>query len=219
MNYSTKPQTLSNVSMSFWNRLKLLFSNPSPKNNNQAEAKEELLLHEVIERSENEAQQYAIWEQSQQKTEFLGWLSAHFQQYQQTKKKTDEHLTFLMIPSVNGFVVHFDPQRWDCDDMQHIFDFFKNRLKRLGYWPHISDVRAVRKGKVVESTQRHYLKPPRKFDLPKGEPIPQLFGNVMLSLNFVNERLDSLKFCATSYNDRTYAPALDFDELMHLVCN
>jgi len=219
MNYSTKPQILPNVSMSFWNRLKLLFTKPAQTSENRADAKEELLLHEVIERSENERHQYSIWEQSAQKGEFLKWLSAHFAQYVHTKKKTDEHLTFLMIPSVNGFVVHFDPKRWDCDDMQHIFDFFKQRLKQLGYWPHVSDIRAVRRDNLVESTQRHYLKPPRNFEHPKGEPIPQLFGNIMLTLNFVNERLDSFKFCATSYNDRMYAPAKDFSELMQLLCS
>ncbi len=219
MNYSTKPQILPHIAMSFWNRLKLLFAKPAQANENQQKAKEEVLLHEVLQRSPAEQQQYAVWEQSTQKTEFLNWLSAHFAQHLQTKKKTDDNLTFLMIPSVNGFVLHYTPQRWDCDDMQHLFDFFKNRLKQLGYWPHVSDIRAVRRGKTVETTHRHYLKPPRNFAQAQGEPIQQLFGNVLLTLNFVNERLDNFKFCATSYNDRMYAPADDFAKLMRLVCH
>ena len=88
----------------------------------------------------------------------------------------------------------------------------------MGYLSQVSDIKAIRKGSCIETTQRHYLKPPREFGLEYGDKMDQKFGNVMVTLNFVNERMTNLKFSATHYNDHLYKPADSFENLMRCVC-
>ena len=203
--------------MSFWQRLKLLFSKQNQPSSSADEAHEREILHEVIQRSEQELAHYEAWLQSAHSQQMLYWLQGMYDHFRRTKRSCDENLDFLMIPSVNGFVIHYDPERWDCDDFQSLFDYLKNRLKEIGYWSHVSDVRAVQRGRHIDTMQRYFLKPPRQFDTQES-PLDQHYGNVMISLNYCNERLCNLKFCATHYSDRQYKPPYDFAKLMETIC-
>jgi hypothetical protein len=202
--------------LNFWQRLKNMFQQPLADSEAEAacpEDKEELLLHEVLQRSPAEIEEAMTWAKSPQATKMLAWLDEQNQYYIKHNRSQDTHIDFLRIPSVQGFVVHFDPIRWDSQHFQYFFDYLKATALTFGYWQQLADVRTVRRGGHIHSTQRYYLKPPRNFEVTT-EPAAQLFGNIMVCMCFDNQRLVNIKFSATHYNDRLYAPPLDFAQLM-----
>ncbi len=205
------------MSLKFWQRLRQLFSTPpveesAPKGAADDE-EEELLLHEVLQRSKQEQAAFAEWQKSERARGMLRWLGEEYDKYLQKGKNSDKDLDFIAITSIDGFVIQYNAQRWDSEDFQHFFDYLKECLRRLGYWQQLADVRSVRRAGRIHTNHRYYLKPPRSFE-NTGKPAPQYFGNVMICLCMDNEKLKQLKFSATAYNDRLFAPALDFRELM-----
>lgn len=208
------------MSLNFWQRLRQLFSAPPEEGSTRTEVagsddgeKEEQLLHEVLQRSEQEKADYARWRESAQARTMLQWLGDEYGRYLQKGRSMDKDLDFVNITSINGFVLQYNRERWDSDEFQHLFDHLKERTRILGYWQHLADVRSVRRAGRIYTHHRYYLKPPRNFE-NTGSPAPQYFGNVMICLCLENERLTHLKFSATAYNDRLFAPPLDFSELM-----
>lgn len=209
--------------MRIWNLLQKIWKQApiakvNHKSPNGCEGSEgELVLHEVLSRDEEEKAYYDKWNESNVKAQMLDWLHEQYHHYRRNCC-CDCKVNFLMIPSVNGFVIHFDEKRWDEVDFVCLFDYFKFRLKDTGYLLQVSDIKAIKKGTCIETTQRHYLKPPRQFELVCGDKMNQKFGNIMVTLNFVNERVCNLKFSATHYNDHLYNPADSFENLMLCVC-
>lgn len=183
-----------------------------------AKVKEELLEHRVIERTEAENAYFEQWEASNVKTQMLEWIRQEHNNYQNSCCG-DCAISFLIIPSVNGFVIHFNEDKWRPEDFRCLFDYFKKALKKEKYWSHLSDVKKIKQGELLETVERHYLKPPRQFGLEYGEKMDQKFGNIMISLNALNEKIINLKFSATHYNDHLYQPAQGFDQLMEALCS
>ena len=217
--------------MDFWKRLKSLFSdsesedaeqhNAAQSSNQNGNESGELVVHKVIERNEKDIAIYEAWKNSPERDEMLTWVATEYNKFCKSRACYEDCIDFLMIPSVNGFVLHYDPKRWDCDHFVSFFDDLKNSVRELGYWPHVSDVKTIRKGEKYETTQRYYLKPPRQFNLDrtKNEKINQHYGNIMITLCLINEKIVNLKFSATHYNDHLYQPPLDFCELMRTLCD
>lgn len=209
--------------MNFWKNFKKIFS---PANSHdeksmgkgEVEVKEELLEHKVIERTEAEKAYFEQWEASNVKTQMLEWIGLEHRNYQNSCCG-DCAISFLIIPSVNGFVIHFNEDKWRPEDFRCLFDFFKKTLKKENYWSQLSDIKKIKYGKQLETIERHYLKPPRQFHLEYGEKMDQKFGNIMISLNSLNEKIINLKFSATHYNDHLYHPAKGFDQLMESLCS
>jgi hypothetical protein len=207
--------------MRFWAQLKNLFSSKKTDNFSsgfQKNTTERLLRHEVIQRSPSEIKYYENWSASHSKTDSLNWLYRAYSEYR-LNGVCDPALVFLMIPSVNGFAIKFDETRWDNREFSALFDYFKNILSSTeNYWIQVSDIKTIASGKITEITERHYLKPPAQFDLNFGEKKNQKFGNLMITLNTINGKADSLKLSATHYNDHLFEKAYDFDLLMELIC-
>lgn len=203
--------------MKFWKHLKKVFSStPSAKVGEEGQ----LLLHELIERSPQEVLNYEHWLHSTNKQNILSWIQEQYKEFACNCVNNDRDINFLIIPSLNGWIIHYQPQRWDADDFINLFDYFKEyTCQELGYQCHISDIQSVLKGDKIETTQRHFLKPPnplRQTDVDKYE---QLYGNIMVCLHFVNERLTMLKLSATHYCDRKYNSPKSFEELVDKLCS
>lgn len=203
--------------MKFWKHLKKVFSStPSATVGEEGQ----VLLHEVIERSPQEMLQYEAWSSSKDKQNTLRWIKEQHQEFSSNCANSDKDISFLRIPSLNGWIIHYQSQRWDADDFVNLFDYFKEyTCKELGYSCHISDVQTVRKGAEIKTTQRHFLKPPNPLRQLNVEQYEQLYGNIMVCLHFVNERLTMLKLSATHYCDRKYSPPKSFEELVGKLCS
>lgn len=212
-------QNAPTMPLNFWQRLKNMFQNPVGETEAEAaysEDKEEILSQEVFKRTPEQIAAAADWATSATSAKMLAWFGQQYQYYVKNNRSQDTHIDFLRIPSVHGFVLHFDPLRWTQEDFEYFFDYLKATAQTFGYWQQLADTRIVRRGGHVHKTQRYYLKPPRNFDYT-GEPVSQLFGNIMICMGFDNDRLINMKFSATHYNDRSYAPPLDFAQLMQRV--
>ncbi|MCP4442520.1 MAG: hypothetical protein GY810_26740 [Aureispira sp.] len=203
--------------MKFWKHLKKVFSStPNAKVGEEGQ----LLLHELIERSPEEVQHYENWLVSRDKPEMLTWIKEQYKEFADSCVNCDRDISFLMIPSLNGCIIHFKPKRWDSDDFVNLFDYFKEyACQELGYRCHVSDIQSIRKGDKVETTQRHFLKPPNPLRQPNDSKYDQLYGNIMVCLHFTNERLTMLKLSATHYCDRKYDSPKSFSELVDKLCS
>ena len=216
---------LSLVSMRinrFWNQIIDLFQegfNSLGKSKKTKGFSEEgiLIQHEPLNCSEHENSCFHEWTFSESKSQLLNWLFTEYQRYQEDEEG-DPSITFMTIPSVNGIVLQFNPELWSESDFKNLFFYLKNIFKTEGYFVQVSDSKKIKKNKNIEETLRHYLKPLRRLDFESGSKMEQKYGNLMLSLILQNGQIQSLKLCATHYNDFLYDLPYSFDQLIRLIC-
>ena len=194
----------------FWNKIKNIF--------NTAESSSSVnpTIHELIERTPNEIADYEYWKNSLSSRRLMDWLYNEYITYLTAPKNIDRSIDFLNTPSSKGFVVHFSLTNYRLDEVTHLFDLLKEKVKELPYRTYVSDTRSYPKNDYVETVQRHYLKPSLKLKTP-GEKAGQAFGNINIELLLRNNKVVNLKFSATSYTDHQFEDARDFDELMREV--
>ena len=65
------------------------------------------LIHELIQRTEKEKEDYQQWKQTLVLRRLMDWLKDQFAMYQINSERVDEGLDFLNTPSSKGFVIHF----------------------------------------------------------------------------------------------------------------
>lgn len=200
--------------MNFWKQLKHIF-----KSAEQDDPAQQNIRHEVISRTEEEKQAYEEWLARKTPEDILNWVYEQYQLRQIDPSDVHDCVDFLAIPSMNGFVLHYDSNRWDGDDFVFLLDFLKAQVKTLGYRGQVSDLRTYQKNGKIETIQRHYLKPPRNFQRQYPEKIDQHYGNIMVVLTLHNERIINLKFSATHYNDSKYQEPYPFENLMADICD
>ncbi|MEO1434658.1 MAG: hypothetical protein AAFV80_03925 [Bacteroidota bacterium] len=194
-----------------WNQFKNLFrkaDESSPSNP---------LIHEVIQRSEEEKAVYTEWVESLEKRRMIDWINMEYFTYLSNPTEVDPNLDFLETPMSNGFVLHFRPELHQRLDFVHFLDYLKAQVLKIGYMSYVSDVRSYQKGKQVEEVQRHYLKPRKQFR--PDQKMDQRYGNIMIELLSRNDQVVNLKFSATGYHDRKFETMLEFKELFREVLN
>ena len=204
--------------MSLWKQIKGLFAeNKQQQPETNANSEEKLIRHEPLDRKENFLAYFQKWLASNTKEQMLDWLYAQYQDHC-CCGQAEAAIHFMIIPSVSGFVIHFDESRWRPMDFECLFDFFKQQFKQAGYRLQLAELKVTEKDGLQEEIARYYLKPPREFGLAYGEQMDQIFGNIMLTLTKVNEQMINLKLSATSYNDHLYKAPKDFSALMQDIC-
>jgi hypothetical protein len=170
------------------------------------------LIHELIERSEEEVADYERWKNTLVCRRLMDWLIDQYAIHNVLPEDTDEALDFLDTPSSKGFAIHFHKTNYSKRDIQHLFDILKERVLQLGYRAQISDRRTFNRNDWVETIERHYLKPAPSFG-NEGK-LNQKYGNVMIELELRNDKVHNLRFRATSYKDHLFREADEFRELM-----
>ncbi len=195
----------------FWKNIKQLFQS-SEKSSPMQPA-----IHEMIERSAVEKEDYLQWKRTLSRRRLLDWLNNQHVEYIINPQHTDDAIDFLNTPSSKGFVMHFHETRYNKREIIHFFDFLKERVLSINYRSYMSDLRTYNRPDWVETIQRHYLKPSiflRKTNQKKSE---QLFGNITIQLLLRNDQVRNLKFNATTYQDHQFEKADDFRELIQLL--
>lgn len=193
----------------FWQNIKNIFQSVAES------SPTEPVLHTVIERTEQEKKDYEFWKDTLVRRRLTDWLSDQYAIYRVIPENVDEALDFLDTPSQKGFVIHFYKTQYSRRDVTHLLDYFKAQVKQLDYRSQLSDTRTFNRSKWVETIERHYLKPQPSFDTT--QKIDQKYGNVMIELDFRDDRPYRLKFSATSYQDHLFQDANDFKELIQMV--
>ncbi len=170
------------------------------------------LIHEVIERSKTEKEDYEKWIKTLVRRRLQAWLADQYAIYAVLPADIDEAMDFLNTPSSKGFVIHFHKTQYSLRDVTHFFDFLKEQVKLLEYRIQVSDRRTYTKGQIVETVERHYMKPrPGSLD---NEKLMQRYGNISIELTLRNEKPHHLKLRATIYQDNMFKDAHDFRDLM-----
>ena len=171
------------------------------------------LIHEMIERTEEEKKDYEFWKKTMVCKSLLDWLSNQYAIFQALPNDTDEAMDFLNTPSSKGFVIHFYKTEYSERDVTYLFDLLKEKILALEYRTQISDRREFNRPDWVEKIERHYLKPKPNF--LKKEKFDQGFGNITIKLLFRNDKPYQLKFQATIYKDHLFKDAETFQNLMN----
>jgi hypothetical protein len=173
-------------------------------------------IHEIIQRSEAEKNDYAQWRQTLVRRRLVDWLSQQYAISRVLPNDIDEGFDFLDTPSSKGFVIHFYKTNYTLRDTTHFFDYLKEQVLQLEYWPQISDTRTYNRPGWVETVERHYLKPKPDFLTP-NTPVNQRFGNITIENVLRNNQPYHLKFRVNSYNDHLFLQPKDFHELMQAI--
>ena len=194
---------------SFWDKIKQLFAvGEESSASNPA-------VHHLIERSEAEQTDLLRWKETIVCKRLLNWLGDQYLLFKALPDDIDEAIDFLDTPSSKGFVIHLHKTGYNRRDATHLLDLFKEKVLALDYRTQVSDSRTYSRQAWVETVERHYLKP--RVDRKGEEPFNQLFGNIMVELVLRNDKPYHLKFSATSYQDRLFREAGDFQDLVQAV--
>ncbi|MGK0366142.1 MAG: hypothetical protein ACI85O_003215 [Saprospiraceae bacterium] len=170
------------------------------------------LIHEMIERTEEEKDGYEFWKRRLISKRLLNWISDQYAIFKALPNDTDKAMDFLDTPSSKGFVIHFYKTEYSERDVTYLFDLLKEKILVLEYRTQISDRRQFNRPDWVEKIERHYLKP--KPDFLKTEKFNQGFGNITVELLFRNDKPHQLKFQATIYKDHLFKEAETFQNLI-----
>ena len=173
-------------------------------------------IREEISRSDEEKEAYALWKRTHAPQKMLDFINREYANHLIEPEKMDDSFGVLNTKSTNGFVIHFNELRHNQKDIQHFFDYLKEIVLKIGYKHYMSDTRTYNRKLLVENVERHYLKPPIRFDENKTSKtqVIQRYGNIMIELLFQNDELINLKFRATSYHDHNFTKASSFSELI-----
>jgi hypothetical protein len=175
-------------------------------------APNQVILHEVIFRSEKEKLEYQKWKAEGQAAYWLGELAKayHFTKLEMSPRF---QVHILELPYSNGFAIDYSDEIGKSNFI-FLFDYLKEKIMALDYHPSGSDRKMIRKNEVVEMREKHYLKP-KPGNNP--EQANQRYGNVLIEWIAFNDKPDRLKLVANIYQDRQFTSAKGFDELIHAI--
>ncbi|CAN5344795.1 hypothetical protein BH09BAC1_BH09BAC1_09450 [soil metagenome] len=189
-----------------FDRIKKLFS--------QAEDEQQPATHELISRTEAELAAYEQWKKSKRSQRLLEGFRAKMEN--RDSGEAELSLDFIDTPRSRGFVLHYEEGLMTGLEMRHLLDYFKEQLLVVGYASYMSDVKNQLKAEVVQTIERHYLKP--KFNPHETtEKTAQRFGNITIEYLQENNLPINLKFISNIYSDHKYADARPFKELMEIL--
>jgi hypothetical protein len=195
---------------SLWEQIKELFQSVEKSSASQP------VLKGPIKRSEDELADFDKWKSGLSQKHLFDWIHNEYATYLVEPEQLAESIDFINIRATRGFAIHFYKLNYPLRDINHLFDLLKEQLRNVGYKGNNSSSRTYNRPNWVERLDRHYLKPPIAF-VEDGVRMDQRFGNVTIELLFRNDKPHLLRFSATSYVDRNYEKAENFDDLMKVL--
>lgn len=138
--------------------------------------------------------------------------------YELKKAGLQDHpeMHLLTSPYANGFAVVFDPSMND-KTFSDLFFAFGLRMLDLGYY-RVSLDRTIREeAEHVKTTEKQYFKPsdPAVHD----RKTEQLFGNISIEKDLIDNKPRFLKILVTVYSDQHYHDARPFDHFIEELFN
>ena len=171
------------------------------------EQKNQVLVHELIKRGKKYTAGYNAWTTSAKLPEVVKAVASSYQlKAQGIEKKPDVHL--FRSEYGNGFAISYSSQV-NSDEFRYFFDWLADSIEQIGYRRSNSDVTIIDKGKLVETREKHYLKP-----ISDGRiPITQRYGNILIEYILIDDEPSFIKLVANIYNDRSYSKPEKFENL------
>lgn len=189
----------------FFERIKKLFS--------QATDEQQPTTHELINRLPDELVAYEQWKKSKRFNRLMEGFQA-----QLDGRRTDAELplSFIDTPKSRGFVLQYEKGLMTGTELRHLLDYFKEQLLAVGYTAYMSDIKNQLRRDVVETIERHYLKPKFNYDEATGR-MGQRFGNITVEYLQQNNQPVNLKLLSNIYSGHKYTDARPFYELMEIL--
>ncbi|MEQ8910651.1 MAG: hypothetical protein RIC95_15750 [Vicingaceae bacterium] len=173
----------------------------------------EVLVREMIKRSQVFAQDYKVWKEQDM---HLGLL-AHVNENRHLRlANPDAQVNYFRYTHhlSNGFYFHGEDP-WNSNDyqffVQHLIDLLKGEEYRLNN----ATKEVVEENGQLKTVEHFYLKPGLKFR--RERPYQQLFGNIEIEHRMVEEETNLVKLMAHVYQDRNFQEPLEFDDLMQKI--
>lgn len=189
-----------------FDRIKKLFSQVTEGN--------QPATHELISRSGSEIEAYEQWKRSKRLTRILEGFQARIEG--RFAAEAELPLYFIDTAKSRGFVLQYEPGLITGPEMRNLIDYFQEQILAIGYVSYMSDIRNQVKGELVETIERHYLKPKFTVDSVTGK-IAQRFGNITIEYVEEDHAPIKIKLQSNVYSDRKYASPRPFEELMELL--
>ncbi|MBT8218949.1 MAG: hypothetical protein KJP00_03960 [Bacteroidia bacterium] len=192
-----------------WQRIKTLFQEADQSSISNP------ILHTILERSETQESDFRRWADLGKEQQFFSWLRYCYNGFFNNQESPAE-IKFLDTTSKKGFVLYLNRSK-HIKHPEYIMDAIWLRIKNLGYRNYVSDQKSYNAGSTIETSQRHYLKPPLNFS--PGNKLDQLYGNICIELILKNDHPQYLKFSATTYQDHMFQQANKFSTLIEELCS
>lgn len=128
--------------------------------------------------------------------------------YDDGKLKTSEGILRLKSEQSNGLI--FLKSYYSGEPLWCWMEIFKQKILSLGYRQQNADKHIIEKGDYVSTRERYYLKPQPTFEIP----LKQLFGNILLELDYRDRKEELLKIQVNVYSGYDYKEPLEFLKLI-----
>ncbi len=103
----------------------------------------------------------------------------------------------------------------DPEEFHFLFELMKDRVLELGY-KHYNTDREIRDlSDRIETVETHFLKPPVNKEV--GNVTDQIYGNILLEHNLINEQPNYIKMMAHIHSDSMKNDPKPFDELVSYI--
>jgi len=171
----------------------------------------EVSVHEVLKRSTQFLKSYNTWRTSDRATEELAQIKQSYQNKLLNMKPSID-IEIYRSPYANGLIIYPVLDKKSLS-VRFLMEYIREILENEGYRLVHADRKTMENGKDVKAIEKYYLKPPVSATIP----IDQLFGNVILELNYKNNNPSRFKMIANIYSDRLYNEARTFEDLITLL--
>ena len=164
---------------------------------------------EPLVRSPAYLEKYQQWKNSSEASQLIKEVERSFY-LKKNQIKGDFELHLFNSPAANGFALSYHPDISE-QEFQYLLDYWRDRTMELNYRLANTDRQMREKGSYVQTTEKHYLKPPISKNKAKTE---QRYGNILLEYVAINQQASYLKLMVTIYSDHLFTKAEPFDELV-----
>lgn len=166
----------------------------------------------LLQRDDKFQSAYNAWKRASKVSPILQAITAQYENGLQEDSILSAE--FYNTPGAQGFYV-YNLNGGNSIDYQMLMDYFRDIVLTLNYRLYSSTFEQKVRLDKVKRLERHYLKP---AVWSAEMPMEQLYGNILIEVDFVNDQADHLKLLATHYTGFDYKPVRDFDELVqHLL--
>jgi hypothetical protein len=171
--------------------------------------------------SEQMSQNQPLIRDAEYKKEFDSWKNSPAQKLMReqlsesylnrSKKESSIRIALYTAPGAIGLTLKL-PDQTDIKYYRFVLDCLREQVLTLQYSLYSSSVEEKSgANEMKQFFERHYLKP---NIVNTSYPVNQLYGNIMLELEFEPDQVKYLKVMSTYHTGYNYIPPLGFDDLV-----
>lgn len=148
----------------------------------------QVIKEEPLERSDEYCIRYGNWLKTNRYQKMLHTLYQVFEWQSSKSSEKDNNIHFVNIPSLNGFTMSFNPERWEQDDFKFLFEYLAMEfMQQYKYRKLLSKTEYIRFPNRTEIVERYTL---------NGNHEEAIYSCILLRLCYINGKISTLKFCA-----------------------